>query len=1126
MTTFSKQHEEGGIVLYVSDIDGRPIAYWSSFSGEAAPDHLTLSDACFKYTGYMVFSAVSSEQFIRESSKIYQTLSGQLRIPQRSYIWLSDPKQITEETVSWLGVRESDGVFIETPVTLPIVTDGWSLQFSSGVKIGVDVERSELIFEGEISFSGATAPRAEPFRNIRLSFTGPGRGYWVIERLFIPLDSLAANSGRMIGFQFVHPLAQVSLGANLAVARYPLIPEQSGEGTPVQFTACIDTCDRFLPGDGEETYTGRSFLAFSRNGNTGFVQQLPTHYVTKAGKAVVLSPVEQESYWHEYQARLLFQSAVGKHSLILSPSGDFEITESDRQGQEGRPAQLLGGLSGTEFFVIPQSCRLRFHPNQAAYAWKYPFPEGDSYGPPAQKPEEMLQHKYVTSWVSVIPKVGSGESSSYVSQPPGSTLYSQGDLSASTEKLLLDFKPTPVPAVDEIKPYPLVPYGGVKVTILEGDFDPDKVREFEEKVISPVRRHYLKTSAQPSAEVPEESAATFYDATTPNGQLVRLSGSLYKKVLLGSVNLSGPETEQNASEWSFESVDERLQKALQTNQLFIVATSRKHLGADKGTVESGPVFNNKINIDGWVFHVDVGSENAYLNYSNVLIMKGRTGAGQSLAELAERSDLWTQPEDFVQSHFGDDASIHESGDLQALSRWIKDYIEEAKEIGSYDPAMAHFNALVQDPYWTGILVLKATITDFPKDIGDLTQLTADNELRFYAHHFGLETSVAKREMTPPDESKIFGLIRYQHPGFSIQPPHVPVQVDNRSAKWDFSLLYLKVAIREGRMVDFSCLGQLTMDEWFGHRAAGTEGGSRYTDNALILEGTSQVEESSQLEGSTRREENRRTYMLETRERVIFQFDSNIAEKVTVDKAKYISSPGNGSTPMLEICGSIIFRRIEFNGSPYNLMSFGEEGLKFNSLTIAKQGDGWDCLTDRTKFELMVGSKQSGQRSLVESLPLELIGYITDNRSITDLGYWSVGMAAGFYDVGSGPWNGLRFRLQAGSLGGLSDNKPLEAELLLAWGPGKAEDPGRYELSVGLKFPGLEHQFKLQNVIPLEFNDINLTYNGEKNTFELEVSEMFFRFLGLRFPPVGSMSLIWFGGGDRQHPLGWYASYVK
>jgi hypothetical protein len=155
----------------------------------------------------------------------------------------------------------------------------------------------------------------------------------------------------------------------------------------------------------------------------------------------------------------------------------------------------------------------------------------------------------------------------------------------------------------------------------------------------------------------------------------------------------------------------------------------------------------------------------------------------------------------------------------------------------------------------------------------------------------------------------------------------------------------------------------------------------------------------------------------------------------------------------------------------------------------------------------------------------------DGQSAGDLGYVPVKTLVGDFVEGgalSGPWFGLAFVLNLGSLGALAESAGFTATLVAAWGAGDANNP----VAALLGLPGLGtglRELGLQNVLRLTMKDIVLAtieQDAHLRALKLTFTDIGLSFLGIKLPRSGSTNIILFGDrvGANESALSWYAAY--
>jgi hypothetical protein len=360
------------------------------------------------------------------------------------------------------------------------------------------------------------------------------------------------------------------------------------------------------------------------------------------------------------------------------------------------------------------------------------------------------------------------------------------------------------------------------------------------------------------ARKPPASAAAGGDPSTPSatkaGVIVqaRTDGS-YADILLGqtaSPSIGPP----GGLSLRFAGPGETLQKVFHDSSLFLVAANAGQLGplvnfatqlAGKAPPPAATGFWNALSIGDWVLQADVGTNPGYGDYRNVLIVKSRPGR---LIDLVAKSGAWTDAVDFaaptIQRPDGTLAPPDPS-QVANVSQWLVDYIQaaidqaNAEDAAGGDSDFDNFAALAQDPAWTGVLVLRATVAQFPKDLAGM--VAGVDTSRFEAHHFGVRLSpVDGASISIAGGSSVFGLINYTDIAYAPPPGKtqtpVPLVVNGN---YGFLVLSLKVLFQNTAVKRFSSLAQLTVAKLFGVPVTGMVDGGAYTANlfnAILFDG--------------------------------------------------------------------------------------------------------------------------------------------------------------------------------------------------------------------------------------------------------------------------------------------------
>ncbi|HVH81318.1 MAG TPA: hypothetical protein VM782_18100, partial [Stellaceae bacterium] len=621
-----------------------------------------------------------------------------------------------------------------------------------------------------------------------LPFSGAYRGCI----LFSAYITQTILGGMNWGFQFRFPSPESTIGD--AVLGAPLAAPSPS--SIVGFLASIDPLDPL-----NATFPDRTGFFFLGTDQSRSPTVLASNYRTTTGQAINLLPVGLQSAAEgQLPARLVFAVAtadkvVNPLQTHLSPEGDFVL-----QLAAGTPATatLLSGLDGGEYLQFrPKTStyagdRLRFVSHQPAFTPNFPFPAASPVGPPAPVNPVLLMDTSQTSWALLV---SSSSGLGSVAQPSGFHLfgYDVGAIHPTHGNLLgvIDVGST---LASTALPYPLVPYAGVTLGDGVQAFNEAQVIAYESQVIGPSRRAAVTKLAQMSvASVqaalgppPTKWPATI-NVSTPAGLVVTLTGNTesaavtWSEVLLGQ--LVNPQ-----QLFGFANPGPSLQQALQTGQLLLVVANALNFGDEA-------VFQNVLTIGDWEMTAAVGQGSAFGDYANVMIIKGMPGKlfdplnpGASLVANATK---WTLADTFAAPTTSRSAGADQT-QLVNLAQWLQTYFQSAWD----DPDKTFFQSfkdIATSETWTGILVLRAKITDIPDGLAGITAGITDPNL-FNVHHLALPISQLINGTNGPQiegSTAVSGLIHYIDPSLDPTQPVTVVQPSG-SGDYDFRLLTLKV----------------------------------------------------------------------------------------------------------------------------------------------------------------------------------------------------------------------------------------------------------------------------------------------------------------------------------------------
>jgi hypothetical protein len=438
-------------------------------------------------------------------------------------------------------------------------------------------------------------------------------------------------------------------------------------------------------------------------------------------------------------------------------------------------------------------------------------------------------------------------------------------------------------------------------------------------------------------------------------------------------------------------------------------------------------------------------------------------------------------------------------------------------------------------------VLRAAI-EVPKDLAGIVSGARDRN-SFTAHHFAIETTQISNDMGKPLEvkgsSSMFGLIYYQDPSFvmpndpAVEPQPVP---PTAGVDYEFRLLTLKVLFENTSIASFQSWSQLTINKLFESPVRNVTGG---INNTVILKGTYEDRAGG---GS---------YNLSTDHAVqCYLRDNNVINKIEIVTATMTTQSDLSSR--FGLSGFLDFSVIlDRKGDVFDIFSFGSpydpiakkmldeprKGLSFASLGIdmifAEDPLQNKYLFNSSDVRFDVVRSTPRLQSLFLNLALSLQRLISSNKESppSSSGFAALITDATLSGVEGGVWYGLEYQLNMGTPGNLAGAVGLTSGLLTAWAP--KSGPSAYSALAGLRLPGTGGGAKLislQNVLKLSIGQMVLTFDRNKNSFLLMLTEIALRFLGLlKIPPSGSSTFFLFGnpaGDGKPSGLGWYAMFNR
>ncbi|KXH84995.1 hypothetical protein [Chryseobacterium kwangjuense] len=1048
-----------------------------------------------------------------------------------------------------------------------------------------------------MSFANKTLGTNSIFRSdITIPFSGPGTGSF---RFLLGLNMNLDFKGYGLQNNYYY-----GDSTNPSYFAYPILKAGSTNDFLITQTE-IDLLD-IANSDGLNTYFAITGQIYNTNTGQTKAAGLPSYYAINTGYPLTLWPAVDMAdsgapvnnlFPTDHSARFVIspRDSAGTQPYYLSPEGDFYLDPGASQAafaDENGQYSLLPGLSGTEVISFTPyennagsitGDTIRFTSKQAAFAANFPGQEVSLANPGTDKP--VLDSTYLTAWANIIASTPGNVQ--YASQPQGASLFAKGHGIASPDNNITGFLGFYEPSVDMPQTngfaVPLAPYLGVNPVpppSAEG------IGTFESKVLSAERKGLISAAfttpraskSQARRTMAKAGASDYTASATPQGLVANVNNNggwsllnlAQNTVNNGPPEYLNPESQVPATppqyQLSFINLMPQMQSAFLTNQQFLVVTNNQYLGelfstmnTPGGGSSSQPVFNNKMSIEDWPFDLNVGVNNTYADYNNILIFKFCKG---TIIDRVKNPKEWTQANAFnIDQNNTDPATAYNQ--LVAVSSWLQTYLEEAED--AYNKAVADpasgqleyyqkFHNIINDPNWNGILALKATIDlqEFPQQLKGL--ISGINLKNFYAHHFGIEVNRvdASDVITMDPISSLFGLINYVDPAYAQQiaqglNPNKPVQ-PAAGATYDFKVLFLQVLFENTAIKDFASKLQLTMNNLFSDKVTGTN--NPYGSNSLntvVLNGTYQDHNGTPV------------YVFDNKDDNLFYFDSNLLTNVEITKIQFNTLTTDPAALDIQSrftmwgylnFDTMVAQAATEDGTAYSLdaFSFGlplkddtlQQGLNYSNLYVNMAFNLNTPTVTTYAFDasqIAFNSSQSNARtnSLYPNFALQINKLLSGNDDSAPSGQGYLKLALpGINATGlAGDWYGLQMTLNMGSPGELASSTGFNASLLIAWSPGsKSASPG-YNAFVGIKLPGTSSNAKLlsiQGVLKLTIDKLSLQYVTDQQSYLLTLSNIALKLLGiLKLPPGGNTDFLLFGNPDpgaTAKSLGWYAAYNK
>jgi len=538
-------------------------------------------------------------------------------------------------------------------------------------------------------------------------------------------------------------------------------------------------------------------------------------------------------------------------------------------------------------------------------------------------------------------------------------------------------------------------------------------------------------------------------------------------------------------------------------------------------------------VEGWRFRMSPSLWRDQLSNPPVLIIKYADG---SLYDFVQNTDAWAWPAVATL-----DGSITATQIL--LNSILDSAIAEVGALGSSSNLAGFVTDIALNPSWTGVLMLNANVpfSSVPPELAGLAAgIQAD---QFRAHHVGISVTPVSidepNRMLAQDHSSIFGLIDYSE----------LEDIAHIEGEFDFKVLLLQVLFVNTAIANFAGRIELFINRLFGELV--TLYNSAHYNN-LILNG------SYQRQGSAGH------YVFASTE--VSKYGSSAAGQgssadqvvllaTEIDQAQFVTASRDTAGDSIVHNRFLLQGKLRFAGlAGFDAFSFGptldRDGVQvadgylvFSSASIdmdmpinAPEQRTFRFNLDEISFD--PAASQARATSFFQRFPLQVAGLIQGvaGQPPQQLGYLPLATPLTQPSL-TGPWFGLQFALDLGTLGALSSAPALTAVVLAAWSPAGVQ----HQVNIALKLPGVQSARSLlpiEGVLDLGFSSIDLTADGAVATppdpaYVLRFRNFYLRFLGWKFPP-GQNAMALFGNPDAasqsiatdRGALGWYAAYLQ
>jgi hypothetical protein len=498
------------------------------------------------------------------------------------------------------------------------------------------------------------------------------------------------------------------------------------------------------------------------------------------------------------------------------------------------------------------------------------------------------------------------------------------------------------------------------------------------------------------------------------------------------------------------------------NQLFMVANT-----------SAGPGSTDAIKLEGiltlskWGFNIQLpiastfkaaaeDSKQQSLPPPPLVIIKGFEG--QSIKDLIQKEQLW--------SGFGYLYSPEALTPVAFAKKQFADAVEQATD--AKDPIYAPFLQAIDDPKWTGVLVLSVKLAPavLPDQVRGLLGGIDLNRLR--AHHFAIPV----RRLTATGEgalSKPFAAVDYraaedkedgdkdkkegkdkdsEESGEFEGPGQAPNGSDEELG---MKVTVLKVGFNNGAIQSFACKLDLKVGAFFHDTEIKLfkPNGDIATDKKIELEGrwSRRIVDGQTLETYD--------FFTESAFEVKMGDEFPLLEKAKISRIGYVAETAGADKELVTskfiINGDMDFKELE------NFDFLDVKTTKFTGLSIDLRFKIKGDLVTLPKFRFSPGALEfdfdaselkNKARGFFGSLPLKFkgFGWLGGTFDLPDLGYFSLGKGTG----GKAPFM-LKFDLDLGSLGSFASAlSKFKMELGFSFG---IDAQNGFNWNLGMRFAG-------------------------------------------------------------------------